>query len=120
MTPPTIQFARAARDGGIHALAALDHALAVALDGLPADHGLSNDQLRDLKRVFGGVMAEIVGTIINPATQAFPGLEPSQATWSAAIVEQTRQVGQQAARTLENASTEPLLASQNDKGKMNG
>ena len=110
MNHPTEEFARAVRDGGIHALAALNHALASALDSLPANHELSNDELRDLKRLFGDVMAEIVGTIINPAIRAFPELEPSQATWSAAVVEQTKQVGRQAATTLENASTEPLFS----------
>lgn len=109
MKPPNIHFARAVRDGGIHASAALNHALASALDSLPADHGLSNDQLNDVKRVFGDVMAEIFGSIIGPAIRAFPELEPSQATWSAAVVEQAKQVGEKAAATLENASTEPLF-----------
>lgn len=111
MIYPTEQFARATRDGGIHALAALNHALAMALDSLPADHGMSIDQLNDVKRKFGAVMAEIIESIIGPAIQAFPELEPSQATWSATVVEQTKQVGQKAATTLENASTEPLRRS---------
>lgn len=102
-----IHFARAVRDGGIHAAAALNHALAQALESLPADHELSDDQLKDVKRVFGDVMAEIFDSMIAPAIRAFPELEPSQATWTAAVVEQTNQVGQMAAVRLEKASTEP-------------
>lgn len=107
--PPTVHFARAVRDGGILASAALNQALASALNSLPADHGVSDDQLNDVKRVFGDVMAEIYSSIIGPAMRAFPELEPSQATWSAAIVEQAKQLSQNAAATLENASTEPLF-----------
>jgi len=109
MKLPNLHFARAVRDGGIHASAALDHALAQALESLPADHGLSNDQLDDVKRLFGGVMAEIFDSMIGPTLRTFPELEPSQVTWSAAIVEQTKQVGQKAAVNLENASAEPLF-----------
>jgi hypothetical protein len=109
MKLPDIHFGRAVRDGGIHASAALNHALAQALETLPVDHGLSTDQLNEVKRVFGGVMAEIFDSMIGPALRAFPELEPSQATWSAAVVEQTKQVGQKAAINLENASTEPLF-----------
>jgi len=108
MNPPTIQFARVARDGGIHALAALDFALAEAINSLPPDHGLSDDQLRSLKLVFGQTMSEIMDRIISLAVQAFPELEPSQATWSAAIVEQSKQIGLRAAINLKDASTEPL------------
>lgn len=100
-----IHFARAVRDGGIHAVAALNHALAEALESLPADQKLSDDQLKDVKRVFGDVMAEIIGSMIGPAVHAFPELDPSDATWIAAVVEQTKQVGQMAAVRLENAST---------------
>ena len=104
-----IHFARAVRDGGIHAAAALNHALAQALASLPADHELSDVQLKDVKRVFGDVMAEIIGSMIGPPIHAFPELEPSDSTWIAAVVEQTKQVGQMAALSLENASTEPLI-----------
>jgi hypothetical protein len=109
MKHPNVHFARAVRDGGILASEALNHALASALNSLPAGHGVSGDQLNDVKRVFGDVMAEIFESIIGPAMRAFPELEPSQVTWSAAIVEQAKEVGQKAAATLENASTEPLF-----------
>lgn len=109
MNPPTLQFARAARDGGIHALAALDYALAEAINGLPLDHGLSDEQIRALKQAFGKAMGEIVDKIINPAVRAFPELEPSQAVWSAAVVEQSKQLGLRAAINMHNASTEPLV-----------
>lgn len=105
---PTLQFARAARDGGIHAVAALDYALGQAIKELPQDHSLSDDEIRDLKRAFGQTMSEIIDRIINPARQAFPELEPSDTVWSSAILEQSKQVGLRAAANLENASIEEL------------
>lgn len=110
MMPPTIEFARAARDGGIHAMAALDAALAAALDSLPADHGLSDVAIYDLKLAFGKIMGAIIDDIIDPALHAFPELNPSQADWVAAVVEQTGRVGARAAVRLASASTEPLVA----------
>ena len=116
---PTIDFARAVRDGGIHAAAALNHGLAQAIESLPADHGLSNDQLNQVKRLFGAVMAEIFGSIIGPTIRVFPELEPSQSAWSGAVVEQAKQVGQKAAVSLENFSTEPLFRYPNNNGTTN-
>lgn len=76
MSPPTLGCARAVRDGGIDAMAALDSALHGALAGLPAD------QASQLKRVFGQVMGEIIFALINPAVAAFPELKPDNATWA--------------------------------------
>lgn len=86
MTPPTISSARAVRDGGIHAMAALNAALATALAGL------SPEQARELKMTFGTVMAELIEKIINPAVHAFPELEPDEATWSSVVEEQAMQL----------------------------
>jgi len=57
MTPPTIDSARHVRDGGIDAMAALDHALGQAVVGLPPQ------QQQELKRAFGQVMGEITVTL---------------------------------------------------------
>jgi ubiquinone biosynthesis protein UbiJ len=76
MTPPSRTCARAIRDGGIDAMAALDSALSAALDGL------SPDQARELKRMFGHLMGEIVDQLINPAVRAFPDLKADQPTWA--------------------------------------
>jgi hypothetical protein len=56
-------------------MAALDSALPAAL------LGLSDEQARELKRMFGNVMGEIVEQIINPAVKAFPELETDAITW---------------------------------------
>lgn len=76
MTPPTLACARALRDGGIDAVAALDFALAAALAGL------SDKEARELKGTFGSLMGEVIDKTINPAVQAFPELAPDIATWS--------------------------------------
>lgn len=85
--PPTISCARAVRDGGIHAIAALDAALATALAGL------SPEQAQELKITFGSVMAELIEKIVNPAVHVFPELAPDEATWAAIVAEQARQLG---------------------------
>lgn len=74
---PTIACARAVRDGGIDAMAALDAALHGAIQGLSAEQALA------VKRAFGRVMGEIVCELIRPSTRAFPELEPDDATWAA-------------------------------------
>jgi hypothetical protein len=76
MKQHTLSCARAIRDGGIDAIAALDAALPTALAGL------SEDQARALKQVFGKIMGDIVFELINPAVQTFPELEPDPATWA--------------------------------------
>ena len=77
LTLPTIECARAVRDGGIDAMAALNEALREAIVRLtPA-------QADELKLAFGRVMGDLVEDIINPAVHAFPELDPDPATWIA-------------------------------------
>ena len=75
MTPSTIDSARHIRDGGIDAMAALDHALSQAMVGV------SSQEQQVLKRAFGKVMGEITVELINPAVSAFPELKPDESTW---------------------------------------
>ena len=89
MSLPTIACARATRDGGIDAMAALDSALRAALAGLPAE------QAYELKHRFGRVMGEIVVEIIRPAIQAYPELALDDAAWAAVAKERARQRGVQ-------------------------
>lgn len=77
INPPTIDCARAVRNGGIDAMAALDSALHAALLGLSAE------QAHELKRAFGKVMGEISSELISPSIRAFPELDPDGATWAA-------------------------------------
>lgn len=72
-----IDSARIMRDAGIDAMAALDSAIRDAIDGLPA-----NEQ-KAIKHAFGKAMASVMVELINPATAAFPELEPDDATWAA-------------------------------------
>lgn len=75
MVPKSIDSARAMRDGGIDAMAALDSALCIALVGV------SEEDSVELVRTFGKVMGEVVLEIINPAIQAFPELAVDDAAW---------------------------------------
>ena len=77
MTPSTIDSARHIRDGGIDAIAALDHALREAMVGV------SQQEQQALKTAFGKVMGEITVELINPAVRAFPELDPDESTWAA-------------------------------------
>lgn len=79
------------RDAGIDAMAALDHAVAEAITGL------APEQARDIKLAFGRAMSAVIDEMINPATRAFPELNPDDATW--------RSVAK--ARALERASSRP-------------
>ena len=72
-----IDSARMMRDAGIDAMAALDSAIRDTIDGLPA-----NEQ-KAIKHAFGEAMASVMVELINPATAAFPELEPDDATWAA-------------------------------------
>ena len=108
MNPPTLEFARAIRDGGIHAMAALDFSLRQAMNSLGTEHGLTDDALKELKLAVGHAMSEMIDRMINPAIRAFPELDPSGAIWTAAVIEQSKQVGLRAARIVEDASTDPL------------
>jgi hypothetical protein len=78
---PSIDCARAVRDGAIDAIAALNAALVVALEGMPPE------QARELKQAFGKVMGEAVFELINPAVRAYPELEPDPETWAAVVRE---------------------------------
>ena len=80
-----IDSARAARDGGIDAIAALDSALLSALAGLSADEATR------LKRTVGDLMGEVVDQLVNPAIRAFPDLAiTSDAEWAAIARERAR------------------------------
>lgn len=74
---PTIDCARAVRDGGIDAMAALNEALRKALVDVPPH------QVDEFKLVFGRIMGDLVEEIINPAIAAFPALDVSEAEWIA-------------------------------------
>lgn len=95
MTPPTMSCARAVRDGGIHAIAALNAALATAVTGL------SPEQAQELKITFGSVMMELIENLINPAVRAFPELAPDDATWAAIVTEQATRLRQATAGTAQ-------------------
>jgi len=72
-----IDSARAARDGGIDAIAALDAAI------LPALAGMSEDEAMQLKRTVGHLMGEVIDRLVNPAIRAFPELAVNEQTeWS--------------------------------------
>jgi hypothetical protein len=75
MTPASMDSARHIRDGGIDAMAALNHALGQAIVGL------SPSQQQELRHAFGHVMGEITERLIHPAVSAFPELRPDEATW---------------------------------------
>jgi hypothetical protein len=77
MTPPTINCARAVRDGGIDAMAALNAAVSEALAHVAKEHE------QELKRAFGRLMGEVIEELINPAISAFPELELDEAAWVA-------------------------------------
>ena len=84
MIPPNFTCARAMRDGGIHAMAAMNAAVATAVAGL------DSAQAHAVKMAFGTAMSEVIDQLINPATRAFPELHPSDDTWSAVAVEQAQ------------------------------
>ena len=74
---PTINCARAVRDGGIDAMAALNEALRKALVDVPPE------QEHEFKLAFGRIMGDLVEEIINPAIAAFPSLDVTDADWIA-------------------------------------
>jgi hypothetical protein len=74
---PNITCARAIRDGGIDAVAALNEALRLALvDSSPESHDA-------IKLAIGRLISEVLQTTVEPAVEAFPELEPDDATWIA-------------------------------------
>ncbi|MBD8879415.1 hypothetical protein IHE49_02850 [Rhodanobacter sp. 7MK24] len=56
-------------------MAALDHALNGALEGVPDEFH------REIKLGIGRAMSAIMDETINPAIQAYPELNPSKETW---------------------------------------
>ena len=71
----TLDSARALRDGGIDALAALDDMVRETLHHLPqALHA-------DIKRAAGRAMGVVVDETINRAVEAFPELKSDKETW---------------------------------------
>ncbi len=80
----TIESARAARDGGIDAVAALDAALPAALAGLQAE------QATALKHLFGNLMGEVIDHVIQPAVRSFPELALDESKWQAVAGERAR------------------------------
>ena len=78
----TLDAARALRDGGIDAMAALDEMINEALKYLP------ESQHTDVKLATGRVMGLVIEEIINRAIAAFPELNPSEQTW--ALVAKTK------------------------------
>ena len=77
MVTLSIASARAMRDAGIDAMAALNTGLIKALVDLPAE------DLAELTLTFGEVMGEVILKIINPAIQSFPELAVDESTWVA-------------------------------------
>jgi hypothetical protein len=75
--PPSLLAARAMRDAGIDAMAALDGAVAEAIVGL------TPEEAREVKLAFGYAMSAVMDRMINPAVGAYPELAPDEATWRA-------------------------------------
>ncbi|MCW2291796.1 hypothetical protein M2262_001846 [Pseudomonas sp. BIGb0408] len=71
----TLNAARALRDGGIDAMAALDQMLIQTLKYLPAT------QHADIKLVTGRLMGAVAKETIEKAITAFPELNPDDETW---------------------------------------
>ena len=72
-----IESARALRDGGIHAVAALNAALADAITDIPMG------RQQDVKRAIGQAMAAVLEATVESAVRAYPELEPDDAIWAA-------------------------------------
>ena len=77
MNLPTLNCARAIRDGGIDAVAALDTALADALADAP------EDSHPEIKLAIGRAMAAVLDATVNLAVRSYPELEPSEEAWVA-------------------------------------
>ncbi|KIP96526.1 MULTISPECIES: hypothetical protein [Pseudomonas] len=71
----TLNAARALRDGGIDAMAALDQMLIQTLKYLPAT------QHADIKLVTGRLMGAVAKETIEKGITAFPELNPDDETW---------------------------------------
>lgn len=79
MTFPNLDCARAIRDGGIDAAAALNAALADALAKAPADSHAA------MKRAIGRAMGAILDETVNLAIRDYPELEPDEETWTTVV-----------------------------------
>lgn len=77
MNLPTLNCARASRDGEIDAVAALDAAVAEALVDAP------QDSHAEIKLAIGRAVAAVLDATVNLAVRAYPELEPSEDTWVA-------------------------------------
>lgn len=77
MTLPTLNCARAIRDGGIDAVAALNAALEDALVDAPTDSH------RAIKHAIGRAMGAVLDETVHLAVRAYPELKPDQETWTA-------------------------------------
>lgn len=71
----TLNSARALRDGGIDAIAALNEALREVLMQLPTEAHA------DLKHSVGRAVAAILEETVEPAIREYPQLEPDDQTW---------------------------------------
>lgn len=76
----TLDAARALRDGGIDAMAALNEMLIETLKHLP------ESQHADMKRLTGRIMGSVVEDVINKAIMAFPQLNPDDETWAEVVI----------------------------------
>jgi hypothetical protein len=72
---PSLRCAQAIRDGGIHAVAALDEALAQALVDVPENHR------QDIKLAIGRAMSAVLDETVNPAVRAYAALDLDEQTW---------------------------------------
>lgn len=77
MNLPTLNCARAIRDGGIDAVAALDTALADALADAP------EDSHPEIMLAIDRAMAAVLDATVNLAVRSYPELEPSEEAWVA-------------------------------------
>ena len=84
MTPSSIKSARAMRDAGIDAMAALTSVFPELLNGL------AEQEARELKHAFSSVMGEVVEKLINPAVRAYPELQTDAADWTAVAQERAK------------------------------
>jgi hypothetical protein len=77
MNLPTLSCAQAVRDGGIHAVAALNAALAEALaNAAESTH-------REIKLAIGRAMSAVLDETVNEAVRQYPELDPDDKTWGA-------------------------------------
>ena len=60
-------------------MAALELLLSQAMNTLGVDHGVADNQLKELKLAFAHAMSEMIDRTINSAIRAFPELDPSPA-----------------------------------------